>query len=98
MREVLLTTLPVPQNVEEGHNLTLLCNVVNGTPPITFKWYSTGRKTYLHSDTVNAKYSSFVIPWVEKVDSGQYYCVALNAANTVESDHVIIEGRPGALS
>ncbi|XP_048104626.1 platelet endothelial cell adhesion molecule isoform X2 [Alosa alosa] len=87
----LLTTLPVPHNVEEGQELTLICNVPSGTPPITFKWFSSGSKTVLHTKTVNANSSHHVIPQMEKTDSGEYYCHALNAANAVDSDRVIIQ-------
>ncbi|XP_031419880.1 platelet endothelial cell adhesion molecule isoform X2 [Clupea harengus] len=88
----LLTTLPVPDNVEEGSELILICNVPSGTPPITFKWYwdSSSSKAHLHTSTVNANSSYHTIQWMERMDSGEYFCEAVNPANNVKSDPVTI--------
>ncbi|XP_062401411.1 platelet endothelial cell adhesion molecule isoform X3 [Sardina pilchardus] len=89
--KALLTTLPVPHNVEEGSELTLICNVASGTPPITFKWFSSESNKHLDTKTVNSNSSYFVIPWMERMNSGEYYCRAMNAANVVDSDRVVIQ-------
>lgn len=87
----LLTTLPIPENVEEGSELYLICNVPSGTPPVTFKWYSSGGKVHLNSATVNNNSSHLVISRVERMDSGDYHCEALNPASHVRSDTVRIQ-------
>ncbi|KAL2087139.1 hypothetical protein ACEWY4_018198 [Coilia grayii] len=86
-----LTTLPVPENVEEGKELILICNVPSGTPPITFKWFSTGSKPHLHTGTVNTSYSNHTMQWMEIKDSAEYYCEASNAANRDSSNRVSIK-------
>ncbi|XP_063057452.1 platelet endothelial cell adhesion molecule isoform X3 [Engraulis encrasicolus] len=96
----LLTTLPVPEDVEEGKELILICNVQSGSPPITFKWFFAGGassggggRPHLHTGTVDTNFSNHTIQWLEMKDSGEYYCEASNPANKATSERIAIRVR-----
>ncbi|KAK7144587.1 hypothetical protein R3I94_010872 [Phoxinus phoxinus] len=87
----LLTVLPVPENIEEGNNVTLICGVAKGSPPIRFRFYGSNH-TAIHTTTVESNSSSFVLSTVKRKNSGNYYCEAFNMADmSSRSDIVKVE-------
>lgn len=86
-----LTVIPTPLEISEGEDLRFICSV-NGTGPVTFKWYRTGSVVPLQTNTTTETYSSFVIKPVSKNDSDKYYCEASNGANKVRSENVDVQG------
>ncbi|XP_025763962.1 platelet endothelial cell adhesion molecule isoform X5 [Oreochromis niloticus] len=85
-----LTVIPTPLAISEGEDLRFICSV-NGTGPVTFKWYRTGSAVPLQTNTTTETYSSFVIKPVSKNDSDKYYCEASNGANKVRSENVDVQ-------
>ncbi|XP_033985177.1 platelet endothelial cell adhesion molecule isoform X3 [Trematomus bernacchii] len=88
-----LTVLPHLPEISEGDNLYLICGV-NGTPPVTFKWYRVGNEHPLHTNTTHRNHTHYQVSALSKEHSGMYYCEAINHANIlVRSDLVTIEVR-----
>ncbi|XP_029292437.1 platelet endothelial cell adhesion molecule isoform X2 [Cottoperca gobio] len=88
-----LTVIPHLPEISEGDDLYLICGV-NGTPPVTFKWYRVGNEQPLHTDTLYKNNSNYEVSGLSKEHSGMYYCEAVNHANNVvRSDTVTIEVR-----
>ncbi|XP_031610028.1 platelet endothelial cell adhesion molecule isoform X3 [Oreochromis aureus] len=85
-----LTVIPTPLGISEGEDLRFICSV-NGTGPVTFKWYRTGSVVPLQTNTTTETYSSFLIKPVSKNDSDKYYCEASNGANKVRSENVDVQ-------
>ncbi|KAI4879464.1 hypothetical protein NFI96_014534 [Prochilodus magdalenae] len=75
----LLTVLPTPGEVTEGENVTLICSISRGTPPVSFIWYHVDR--LLKSNTVSANFSTHTLQTVSSENSGSYYCEAVNNGN-----------------
>lgn len=70
----------------------LICGV-NGTPPVTFKWYRSDEEYPIVTVTSNTNNTHFEIPVLYRKDSGRYRCEAVNNANdVVSSDFVDIHG------
>ncbi|XP_056102126.1 platelet endothelial cell adhesion molecule isoform X2 [Rhinichthys klamathensis goyatoka] len=87
----LLTVLPVPENIEEGNDVTLICGIAKGSPPISFRFYGSDH-TAIHTTTVQSNSSSFVLSRVKRKNSGNYYCEAFNTADmSSRSDIVKVE-------
>ncbi|XDV35979.1 hypothetical protein PO909_005835 [Leuciscus waleckii] len=87
----LLTVLPVPENIEEGNDVTLICGIPKGSPPISFRFYGSNH-TAIHTTTVQSNSSSFVLSTVKRKNSGNYYCEAFNMADmSSRSDIVKVE-------
>lgn len=87
-----LTVIPNITEISEGNHLFLICGV-RGSPPVTFKWYRKDSEHPLHVTTSNQNNSNYQVASLSKEDSGMYYCEAVNSANTIHSDPVIIEVR-----
>lgn len=88
----LLTVIPVPGNIEEGSDVTLICNIAKGSPPITFSFYG-GSGTKIYHTTVQSNSSSYGLSAVKRQHSGNYYCEANNQADALmRSDTVTVEG------
>lgn len=89
-----LMSVPEHDGIIENNEVSLLCAVQSGTPPITFKWYRVGNLTALHTVTNSAAHDKYVIPSASGVHSGGYYCEALNGAGNMEvSRHIILTGQ-----
>ncbi|XP_042581612.1 platelet endothelial cell adhesion molecule isoform X2 [Cyprinus carpio] len=87
----LLTVIPVPGNIEEGSDVTLICNIAKGSPPITFSFYG-GSGTKIYHTTVQSNSSSYGLSAVKRQHSGNYYCEANNQADALmRSDTVTVE-------
>ncbi|XP_051754053.1 platelet endothelial cell adhesion molecule isoform X3 [Ctenopharyngodon idella] len=86
----LLTVVPVPGNIEEGYNITLICGIPKGSPPISFMFYASN-PTPIHNTTVQSNSSSFVLSTVNREKSGNYYCTASNMAGMSMSNIVTVE-------
>ncbi|XP_036965626.1 platelet endothelial cell adhesion molecule isoform X2 [Acanthopagrus latus] len=85
-----LMVVPDFREIYEGQHLYLLCRV-DGTPPVTFKWYHVGNNLPLYTNTSNEDNSRYEVPSVSKEHSGRYYCEAFNHANkVVRSEQVTI--------
>lgn len=65
---------------------------MNGTPPITFKWFRSGQETPLHAITVDKNTSDFQIQHLSQGHSDSYHCQALNYANLILSPPLHIQG------
>ncbi|XP_061581034.1 platelet endothelial cell adhesion molecule isoform X2 [Cololabis saira] len=88
-----LEVIPVPADIAEGHDLYLMCRV-EGTPPITFKWYRDGDQRPLNVTITNNQFQVHQIPYLSQLHSGNYSCEAVNYANIpVRSDRLYINVR-----
>ncbi|XP_035801871.2 platelet endothelial cell adhesion molecule [Amphiprion ocellaris] len=86
-----LTILPSVADVSEGHDMTLVCSVQSGSPPINFTWYHTETAGALESQMSDKREGSHSVKNVKGEDGGAYYCVSTNAANeTKQSRKVMI--------
>lgn len=87
-----LTTVPDLSDISEGGHLNLIC-AVNGSPPVTFKWFREGDLQPLSTNTSTNPFKDYEIPVVSNQHSGSYYCEAYNQAdNKVESKSIYING------
>ncbi|XP_058635965.1 platelet endothelial cell adhesion molecule isoform X3 [Onychostoma macrolepis] len=87
----LLMVIPVPGNIEEGSDVTLICNIPKGSPPISFRFYG-GSGTEIYRTTVQSNSSSYDLSAVKRQHSGNYYCEANNQADAlIKSDTVTVE-------
>ncbi|XP_062853212.1 platelet endothelial cell adhesion molecule [Trichomycterus rosablanca] len=89
----LLTIAPDPNDITENQNVFLICSIGKGTPPISFKWYHNGSSSPIHSATVMANTSSYMLRSVSSVDSGRYHCEALNSDQEQISNQVYMAVR-----
>ncbi|XP_011482365.1 platelet endothelial cell adhesion molecule isoform X1 [Oryzias latipes] len=88
-----LTVLPDLSDISEGDQLNLIC-AVNGTPPVTFRWYREGDKHPLRITTSAETFKDYEVAVVSKQHSGLYYCEAENRASImVRSNPVDIDVR-----
>ena len=88
-----LTVIPPLPEISEGHHLYLICGL-QGTPPVTFKWYRVGNEQPLFTTTSNNYHTNYQVSGLTKQHSGTYYCEASNHANNVvRSKLVKIEGK-----
>ncbi|XP_026159791.1 platelet endothelial cell adhesion molecule isoform X3 [Mastacembelus armatus] len=86
-----LTVIPKLSEISEGDDLYLICGI-NGTPPVTFKWYRVGNEQPLLTNTTNTNSTYYQIHKLSKEHSGIYYCEAVNHANNlVRSEKVTID-------
>uniref|UniRef100_A0A4W5P4R1 Ig-like domain-containing protein n=1 Tax=Hucho hucho TaxID=62062 RepID=A0A4W5P4R1_9TELE len=85
-----LTVLPDLLEVVEGIEMYLICGV-EGSPPVTFKWYRRGNVQPLFTTTSSKSSASHQIKEVGNEHSGTYYCEAINNANVVQSQPVTID-------
>lgn len=74
-----LTTIPRIGDISEGYNMSLVCSVQRGSPPINFTWYSE-TKGFLHSQTSSKPKESYSMGNVRGEHGGGYYCVSTNPA------------------
>ncbi|KAM6163539.1 platelet endothelial cell adhesion molecule [Rhynchocyon petersi] len=79
--EVQLTILNSVE-VETGNDIVLQCSVKEGSSPITFKFYRENAGSFFHNTTSNNTKAIWYKSQVTKQDEGQYYCTAINRANT----------------
>ncbi|XP_048054063.1 platelet endothelial cell adhesion molecule isoform X2 [Megalobrama amblycephala] len=84
----LMTVVPVPGNIEEGDNITLICGIPKGSPPISFRFYASNH-TPIHNTTVQSNSSSFVLSTVNRENSGNYYCDASNNAGMSRMSNIV---------
>ncbi|XP_073435878.1 platelet endothelial cell adhesion molecule isoform X2 [Dendrobates tinctorius] len=77
-----LKIIPSDGDVEEGSNLTLVCQVEVGTLPITFLFYrKKGNEVLLQNVTETQKqHSIHHLPRFSKQEDGNYFCAASNRA------------------
>lgn len=93
MSQPLLTLFPDAAHVSEGQDLTLLCKVRRGTPPITFTWYSAARpQSPLAFQTRTDNQGSYTIAGVGGAHSGGYYCEGSNVAGDVKKSSTVVVG------
>lgn len=88
--------MTVPMNVEiiEDDEVTFLCFVTEGTPPVSFKWYRDQNQSPLSTDTVRTNYSMYTLQPVQSIHSGWYHCGALNEAGKEEvSNRILVTGQ-----
>ncbi|XP_068435497.1 platelet endothelial cell adhesion molecule isoform X2 [Clinocottus analis] len=71
----------LPGDVSEGQDVTLVCSVARGTPPVRFTWFHAEREGALFSHTSKDLKGSYSISNVRGEHTGQYYCVGNNPAN-----------------
>lgn len=77
--QVFLTVIPTPDDVTEGHDVVLICQVSKGTPPVSFRWYRSDSKLPLVSYTTLSNFSSHTLNHVSSEDNGSYYCEGFNS-------------------
>lgn len=64
-----------PDQVEIGKITSVICGVVSGKAPFTFKWYKDGNIVQGDSISTQRKTSTLVIDPVQKSSGGNYTCV-----------------------
>lgn len=93
MSKPVLRILPNMGDVTEGQDVTLVCSVQRGTPPILFTWHHTKEEGVLGSRSSDNPEASFRIPNVGAEQQGAYYCVSTNPAGEVkQSQRVTMAG------
>ncbi|KAM3850622.1 junctional adhesion molecule A-like [Diretmus argenteus] len=89
----------IPTSVTTGWKTVLSCYDMDGSPPPTYKWYKNGillpenpsqfpafkNATY----KLNPRDGNLVLSSPSKMDSGQYYCEAINDAGPPQSCRVV---------
>ncbi|TDH02724.1 hypothetical protein EPR50_G00155680 [Perca flavescens] len=85
-----LTMLHGTGDVSEGQDLTLVCSVQRGTPPITFTWYHTETEGALATQTSMKLEGSYNISNVRREHRGDYYCLSTNQANETKQSHTFM--------
>ncbi|XP_071032778.1 platelet endothelial cell adhesion molecule isoform X2 [Oncorhynchus clarkii lewisi] len=85
-----LSVVPDLLEVTEGNEMYLICGV-EGSPPVTFKWYRRGNVQPLFTTTSTQSSASHQIKGVGNEHSGTYYCEAINYANMVRSQPVTVD-------
>lgn len=88
----MLRVLPGAGDVSEGQDVTLVCSVARGTPPISFAWFHTETEGALFSQTSEELKGSFSISNVRGEQRGQYYCVGNNPANATKRSLIVTIG------
>ncbi|XP_051802318.1 platelet endothelial cell adhesion molecule isoform X4 [Acanthochromis polyacanthus] len=93
LSHAMLSVLPALHDISEEGHLNLICSV-EGTPPVTFKWYRVGESQPLNATTSDQVHKDYEFPVITKAHSGKYYCEAFNhAKNIVRSNEVTVEVR-----
>ncbi|XP_075891792.1 platelet endothelial cell adhesion molecule isoform X3 [Nelusetta ayraudi] len=88
-----LIVIPDLAEITEGDHLYIICSV-EGTPPVTFKWYRSDKKDPVYAITSYSNNTDYQIPVLSRNHSGRYSCEAVNPANNiVYSDFVDIQVR-----
>ncbi|XP_075888860.1 platelet endothelial cell adhesion molecule-like [Nelusetta ayraudi] len=89
-----MTVIPDLAEITEGGRLYLICSV-EGTPPVTFKWYRSDDENPVYAVTSYSHNTQhYQIPVLSRKHSGRYRCEAANPANNiVYSDFVDIHVR-----
>jgi len=81
-----ISTQPASQNIVGPTNVVL--NVgVTGTPPLTYLWWKDG------NPVPGANAASLVLPNAVRTNSGTYWVVVTNAADTVTSSNAVLDVR-----
>lgn len=88
-----LSPFSFPISPREGERILAMCGVSDGDPPVRLQWlkdsfpiYGTGNSTYSHNAVISTHQMSefgvlaLQIPHVTANDTGNYSCVAQNAA------------------
>ncbi|KAJ8399718.1 hypothetical protein AAFF_G00408230 [Aldrovandia affinis] len=68
-------------DVLEGKQLDLICNIKEGSPPITFKWYRHGLDLPFLTKITKDKFHTYEVKAASSDDSGTYYCEVDNMAS-----------------
>ncbi|XP_042247584.1 platelet endothelial cell adhesion molecule isoform X1 [Thunnus maccoyii] len=90
--EPFLTMQPNMGDISEGQDMTLVCTVQRGTPPITFTWHHTETEHALAFQNSEKLKGTYRIHNVKGEHKGTYYCMSTNQANeTKRSRPVVIE-------
>eukprot|EP00063_Salmo_salar_P012101 XP_013986936.1 PREDICTED: junctional adhesion molecule A-like isoform X2 [Salmo salar] len=84
-----LIVTPDLSGVTEGDEMYLICGV-EGSPPVTFKWYQSGNVQPLFTTSTQSS-ASQQIKGVGNEHSGTYYCKASNYASMVQSQPVTVD-------
>ncbi|KAM9843991.1 platelet endothelial cell adhesion molecule [Aulostomus maculatus] len=87
-----MTMHPSTGDVSEGEDLTLVCFVHSGTPPISFTWYRSEKEEELFSQNSDNLKGSFSIDNVRGKHRGSYYCVSTNQANETKRSNTVVVG------
>lgn len=80
---VRLTTIPDSGDVEEGSEMSLICQVEDGTLPIRFLFYRKKGNENLVKNMTETKdlYAIYRVSKFSKQEDGGYFCVASNGAH-----------------
>ncbi|KAI3360016.1 hypothetical protein L3Q82_014347 [Scortum barcoo] len=83
---------PSADGISEGQDVTLICSVQRGTPPITFMWYHNGTERALASQNSKKQEGSYKISNVRGEHRGPYYCEGRNTANESKRSDIVMIG------
>lgn len=96
---VRLTTIPDSGDVEEGSEMSLICQVEDGTLPIRFLFYRKKGNENLVKNMTETKdlYAIYRVSKFSKQEDGGYFCVASNGAHKeVRSNTSDVRGQKSA--
>ena len=87
------TTLPLSQTKKEGEHVTFSCDANSGNPvPTTFSWTLDGiAVTSTARISLSPDNKQLNITNVNRTDSGQYRCLAVNDAGTATSSAATLD-------
>ncbi|XP_069056034.1 platelet endothelial cell adhesion molecule isoform X2 [Pleurodeles waltl] len=92
VQETVLSIIPPTGEVEDGHELSLLCRVTSGSLPITFTFYHTdksNKSSTLNVTTVPKHYASWINYDFKKSKEGIYFCTASNKAKITKASSLV---------
>ncbi|KAM9314688.1 platelet endothelial cell adhesion molecule isoform 3-T4 [Pholidichthys leucotaenia] len=84
-----LMVVPELTQLKEGDDVYLICRV-NGTPPITFKWYHDDKTSPFNTSTTNRNAIDYRVPLLSSEHGGTYYCEASNHANKITKSNKVL--------
>ncbi|CAN9505750.1 unnamed protein product [Ophioblennius macclurei] len=90
--EPVLSIYPGAGDISEGQNMTLVCSVQKGSPPINFTWYHRETNRVLDSQMSKKLQGSVSIHNVRGEDGGEYYCVGTNQAKEARRSPPVVIG------
>ncbi|XP_078510471.1 platelet endothelial cell adhesion molecule [Lissotriton helveticus] len=92
VQETIFSMIPPNGEVEDGHELSLMCRVKQGSLPITFTFYhrdQSYKDQILNVTTVPEHYTSWIYYDFNKSKEGTYFCTASNKAKITRASSLL---------
>lgn len=89
-------TSPVDKRVEVGAAMRLMCNVIQGDPPVTFQWTKEGRpvETIKGVKVDSLEFASaMLISRAQEAHTGNYTCLVSNpVGSSLVMTEILVNG------